>query len=279
VSTAVQRTGVATAPPLAVRPGEPHIWLLSRPWSHTDPAALPVGELDEDERERAAGLLRTGDRVRYLSAHVALRRVLAAYTGVPPRDLVLGRERCPCCGGPHGRPVLLGPPAAGAGLMFSLSYSHQVAAVALAADPVGVDVQRVPSAGTVRLCLPDLHPAERAELAAVSARRRPAAFARLWTRKEAYLKGLGTGLRRDLAADYLGGRQGAGAGPAGWSVTDLPAPPGHAVAAAVRSAHHRRTVVRTLTADCLHAEDAVELIAGSAARTYRVPRAAVLTQE
>ena len=217
MSTAVERTGAATAPALTVRPGELHIWLLNRPWTHTDPAALPVGELDQDERERAAGLLRTGDRVRYLSAHVALRRLLAAYTGIPPAALRLGRERCPCCGGPHGRPVLLDPRAGRepvSGLPgFSLSYSHQVAVVALATATVGVDVQRVPSANTVRLCLPDLHPAERAELAEVSARRRPAAFARLWTRKEAYLKGLGTGLRRDLSADYLGGRD-AGPGPA-----------------------------------------------------------------
>lgn len=274
MSTAVDRTGAATAPALTVQPGQLHIWVLPRPWTHTDPAPLPIGELDHHEHQRAAGLTRTGDRVRYLSAHVALRRLLSAYTGVPPRALRLGRDRCPCCGGPHGRPVLLDAPR---GPLpgrpeFSLSHSHQAAVVALARTTVGVDVQRVPSARAVRLCLPDLHPAEQAELAAVPGPRRPAAFARLWTRKEAYLKGLGTGLRHDLAADYLGARHEAR--PAGWSVADLPGPPGHAAAAAVRGTDHRVTVVRTLTADCLHAEDATELIAGAPARVHRVPQAA-----
>lgn len=235
MSGAVERTGAATAPALTVRPGEAHIWVLPRPWTHTDPAPLPVAELAPDEHEHAAGLGRTGDRVRYLSAHVALRRLLSAYTGIAPGRLRIGRDACPCCGGPHGRPVLLG---GGPGLPhFSLSHSHQVAVVAIAAGPVGVDVRRVPAAQTVRLCVPDLHPAEQAELAALPARRRPAAFARLWTRKEAYLKGLGTGLRRDLAADYLGGVPGSPARPAGWSVTDLPGPPGHAAAAAVAWGH------------------------------------------
>jgi 4'-phosphopantetheinyl transferase len=276
VSDAVDRKGAATEPALTVGPGELHIWVLPRPWTHTDPAPLPVGELDEGERRRAAGLMRTGDRVRYLSAHVALRRVLSAYTGIAPRALRLGRDRCPCCGGPHGRPVLLG--AAGAAVpgrpQFSLSHSHEVAVLAVASATVGVDVRRVPPAWTVQLCLADLHPAEQAELAAVPGPRRPAAFARLWTRKEAYLKGLGTGLRRDPAADHLGARRGAPACPAGWSIADLPGPPRYAAAAAVRTRGHRTTVVRTLTADCLHADDATELIAAVRPRAHRVPQAA-----
>lgn len=272
----MESAGVATAPVLTVAPGELHLWVLPRPWTHTDPAPLPVDELDESELGRAAGLLRTGDRVRYLSAHVALRRLLSAYTGIAPRALRLGRDRCPCCGGPHGRPVLLDRPQdlRADWPHFSLSHSHQVAVVAFATATVGVDVQRVPSATAVRLCLADLHPAEQAELAAVPGRRRPTAFAQLWTRKEAYLKGLGTGLRRDLAADYLGGGRDSPGRPPGWSVTDLPGPPGHVAAAAVHSTDHRRTVVRTLSADCLHADDATELIADSRARVSRVPQAA-----
>lgn len=283
MSAAVDRTGAATAPALAVGPGELHIWVLPRPWTHTDPAPLPVGELDERERDRAAGLVRTGDRVRYLSAHVALRRLLSAYTGIPPGALRLGRDRCPCRGGPHGRPVLLdllrGRCRTGrssrcrtATRWPSWRWPEPEPSSASASTPTYSACR--PPARSVRLCLPDRHPAEQAELAAVPGGRRPAAFARLWTRKEAYLKGLGTGLRRAPAADHLGDHRDAPARPPGWSVTDLPGPPGHAAAAAVRGRDHHRTVVRTLTADCLHAEDATELIAAARPRVHRVPQAA-----
>jgi 4'-phosphopantetheinyl transferase len=56
----------------------------------------------------------------------------------------------------------------------------------------------------------------------------------LWTRKEAYLKGLGTGLGRDLALDYLG-TAAPELRPPDWHVADLPMPPGHAAAFAVRA--------------------------------------------
>ena len=60
----------------------------------------------------------------------------------------------------------------------------------------------------------------------------------MWTRKEAYLKGIGTGLARGVAADYLGAT-GLAPLPAGWSVLDVPVPDGHAAAAAVLGARTR----------------------------------------
>ncbi|MFJ1546492.1 4'-phosphopantetheinyl transferase superfamily protein [Streptomyces sp. NPDC088246] len=50
----------------------------------------------------------------------------------------------------------------------------------------------------------DLHPRKASELLALPAQSRPLAFARAWVRKEAYLKGLGTGLTRGLSVDEVG---------------------------------------------------------------------------
>ncbi|MFJ3199200.1 4'-phosphopantetheinyl transferase family protein [Streptomyces sp. NPDC086989] len=188
--------------------------------------ALPV--LDADERDRAGRLLRAGDRHRYLASHVGLRVLLGGYLGVAPQEVSLVREDCPCCDGPHGRPAV-----AGGAVQFSLSHSDDLAYLAFAAVPVGVDVEALPSAAAVADVLNALHPAETAELSALPAERRPQALARLWSRKEAYFKGTGTGLAEGLAEPYVG----SGPGPApvpGWDLRDLPAPPAYAAALALR---------------------------------------------
>lgn len=185
--------------------------------------------LDDDERRRASRLLRPGDRRTYLASHLGLRVLLGGYLGVAPGEVRLVREDCPSCGGPHGRPAV-----AGGGVHFSLSHSGDLAYFAFAGVPVGVDVEGLPSAAAVADVLSSLHPAEAAEIAALPEDGRRAALARVWSRKEACLKGIGTGLAEGLTEPYVG----AGAVPArvpGWSLSDLPAPPDHAAALALHT--------------------------------------------
>lgn len=202
--------------------GEVGVWLAMLPDGPVD--GLDPAVLDAVERERVAAFVRDEHRYRYLAAHVLLRRVLGACLGRDPAGLTLVREACPRCGEGHGRPAVAGAPD---GLHFSLSHTGPLAAVAVAAAPVGVDVEALPRPETVDGVAAVLHPAEQAEVAAGGA----AAFARLWTRKEAYLKGLGIGLARDLALDYVGSEL---PGPDGWTLADLTAPDGYAAAVAVR---------------------------------------------
>ncbi|MYR40515.1 4-phosphopantetheinyl transferase, partial [Streptomyces sp. SID5910] len=128
------------------------LWLL--PEAPSPEVSSAYGILDAAERHRARSFPTPAGRGRYVRAHVALRTVLARYTGQAPADIRLARER------PHGRPVLRDAPLP----WFSLSHSHGLVAVAVAARPVGVDVQRICPLGTVEACLPRLHPAERDEL-------------------------------------------------------------------------------------------------------------------
>lgn len=234
-------------------PSSLHIWLLPSPASPRD---VPVGELDPDERRRAAAYRRHGDRQTYVAAHVGLRRVLSVYTGVEPRLLPLGREWCEECGERHGRPVLVDLPGAP---QFSLSHSHGLALVAVARTRVGVDVQALPSQQTVEACLPLLHPAERQEIARLPADRRQTAFARLWSRKEAYLKGLGTGLARAPDLDYLG-EAAESWRPAGWTVRNTPLCDGHVGAVALAGGRDWRAAMYPVPAEWLYAPDAVERI-------------------
>ncbi|MET9696184.1 4'-phosphopantetheinyl transferase superfamily protein [Streptomyces sp. NPDC006529] len=195
---------------------------------HRVAGALPL--LDAAERDQAGRRRRQADRHRYLASHVGLRVLLGAHLGLAPERVELVREVCPCCGGPHGRPAV-----AGGALHFSLSHSADVAYIALSRVPLGVDVEAIPSPDAVVDVLNTLHPDETAELNALPEPGRPVALARVWCRKEAYLKGTGTGLALGLVEPYVGSAPAPAAVP-GWTLTDLPAPRGYAAALAVRSA-------------------------------------------
>ncbi|MFE5297308.1 4'-phosphopantetheinyl transferase family protein [Streptomyces sp. NPDC056632] len=187
-------------------------------------ARLDASVLDTRERERAAAFVRAADRALYITAHVVLRTVLAELHDVRPEDLVFTREPCPCCGAPHGRPALDAATLSVPPLHFSLSHTRGRILIATAPVPVGADVELRPEPTAVEELLSVLHPLERAEIEAAGDAAggpageptgRAAAFGRIWARKEAYLKGLGTGLGRAPHLDYVGGAPEAGGAPEG----------------------------------------------------------------
>ncbi|ARI53182.1 4'-phosphopantetheinyl transferase superfamily protein [Streptomyces bacillaris] len=247
----------ASRTPARPAAGDVHVWFVRPPRpgyvprspgadagtaSDSGPSA-PDSGLSAAELRRAASFARAGDGDVYATAHAALRRLLGGYLGRPPAGLTFVREPCPGCSGPHGRPAVVQTDDAPA-LHFSLAHSRGLVAVAVAPRVIGVDVERLPSTGTVEACARALHTRERAELAAVPPEERQAYFGRLWTRKEAYLKALGTGLSRHPRIDYLGAdlrRR-----PARWTVLDLPAGPEHTAAVAVDGARPDRVTVRWL---------------------------------
>ncbi|MFJ5548052.1 4'-phosphopantetheinyl transferase family protein [Streptomyces sp. NPDC093225] len=228
------RPGDSPAAHAPARPGGgrwpdpgPEVWLVDATEYRTHAHRCAPGTLDAQELARAAEFVRAADRDSYVCAHVALRRLLGAYLGIPPREVTVERAPCAHCDEPHGRPVL-----PGGALHFSLSHCTGLSLLAFATAPVGVDVEEVVPAATIAETADVLHPREAAELALLPAAERPVAFTRVWTRKEAYLKGLGVGLSTDPAADYVG----SGPDPAplpGWSLTDVAVPPGHCAAVAL----------------------------------------------
>jgi 4'-phosphopantetheinyl transferase len=125
-----------------------------------------------------------------------LRGVLGRELAADPLELTFA-STCRWCGHPtHGKPALVRPEQ-GASLSFSLSHTAGLAILAIADREVGVDVERVRDKDVGErgpLVLTDL---ERARLDEGINRDDPAAFLRLWTRKEAYLKGIGLGLAQD----------------------------------------------------------------------------------
>ena len=193
-------------------------------------------ELGPGDRARAAAFTFAADRHRYRVAHIALRRTLSGYTGIPPGQLEFGREPCPCCGGPGGRPALAGH----RGLHFSLAHSGDAVAIAVAVEPVGIDIERMPGR-----CTCDLASAMHGDDAAIVGRlpepQRHDAIMRWWTGAEAVLKCTGAGIGHGMDGfGVLGGRPPDGSGgarrAAGCWLMPLAAPPGYAAALALRSA-------------------------------------------
>ncbi|MEO3975090.1 4'-phosphopantetheinyl transferase superfamily protein [Streptomyces sp. CAU 1734] len=215
-------------PDFTLSPHRVDLWIIRRP-AGADAEALATADLDDAERTRTAAFIRPADGLLYAAAHIALRRILGAYTATTPGGVEFMREPCPGCGEPHGRPALAPPPPP---LHFSLSHSGGLALIGVGTVPLGVDIEKLPGAETVDVCSNALHPDEQSELAAAPEDERRHLFGRIWTRKEAFLKGLGTGLSRSPAQDYLGTDDTRH--PAGWTMAGIPAEGGHAAAVAVR---------------------------------------------
>lgn len=138
----------------------------------------------------AAWLVATGQRPAGLPERSALRRalareILANQFGLSPKAVTIGHD-------PRGRPLIAAPQ--GTGLHVSLATRAGVVALALAHQPVGIDIERIdPSAEPP---FETLHPDERQMLLELPPPARPLAFAQLWSAKEAYVKALGTGFLR-----------------------------------------------------------------------------------
>jgi len=201
-------------------------------------AVTPAGlaGLDGGERSRAEAFLFPADRHRYQVAHVMLRHVLATYTATAPGRLELGRERCPQCGSPSGKPVVLpGPGSAGARAVpsFSLAHSGDAVVIAVAGRAVGVDVERDGDRCVCSLA-GDLHPADTAWVTGLDGEpERHRAILTCWVRAEAVLKCTGQGIGHGLRGFPVGPGQSAAPGVNECMVRQLAAPRGYRAAVAL----------------------------------------------
>jgi 4'-phosphopantetheinyl transferase len=181
----------------------------------SDAAGRLVAATTDEERERAGRLRTPGHGERWLAARGALRSVLGERLGLAPAAVEFAA-------GAHGKPEL-----PGADVRYNLSHAGDVALIAVAAVEVGVDVERLSRASrAVERALTD------AERSALTPDDRHTQLLRLWCRKEALAKAIGTGLgwapeRFDTCA------------PGGYWLTDVPVAPGYVAALAVAGGEAR----------------------------------------
>lgn len=147
--------------------------------------------LDEVERARHESFLNPADRDRYLASHALARLVLADTMAVDPASLRFAR-RCRRCGGPHGKPRLIGP---GRLPELSLTHSGRCVGVAMAMVSVGLDVELAGRLGDAEILAEQILSVEEIPYwRGLPPQMASNALVRWWTRKEAVLKATGDGL-------------------------------------------------------------------------------------
>ena len=175
-----------TVRPPQLEAGAIHLWLIPVEGTRN---ALERHErlLSPEERDRASAFRFAEDAARYMLSHGALRLLYGGYTGI-------GLERVRLTTSAYGKPFVR-PGREDRPLFFNLSHSGGFALCAFSRDgEVGVDIERVRAFSDLQ-SLADfaLHPDEADALASLPEPERLAGFFELWTKKEAFVKGLGKG--------------------------------------------------------------------------------------
>ncbi len=141
-----------------------------------------VASLSAAERVRHARL-RHERRDQFAISHGAVRQVLGAYLGRDARDVPLDAA--------SGRPPSV------PGLELSLTHCDELALLAVAVGPVGVDIEalnRVEPRDLRELADTTLSAAELTQFLLTPADQQVRAWLRSWVRKEAVLKSRGVGI-------------------------------------------------------------------------------------
>jgi len=147
--------------------------------------------LGKEELARAERITFAAYRLQVAKARALLRVMLARFTGEPARSFAFDE-------GGGTRPRLRVNPWS---LHLSVSHSGDQVAIAIAPTAVGIDIEHT-GADCSWQPIADVcfHQSERARLQGLDEAAAREAFFEIWTRKEAYLKGIGTGLDTDPAS-------------------------------------------------------------------------------
>jgi 4'-phosphopantetheinyl transferase len=169
-----------------------HVWAALLAQSLRSLPALAT-LLSAFEREQAAKFRLEPHRNRFIAARGLLRNLLGCYLGMDPAGIEFGY-------GPQGKPFLAGE-LGDREIHFNIAHSENLALFAFSRRArVGVDVERIqPIKDTAQLVARFCTARETARFRELSPIDQVAAFFKLWTRKEAFLKATGEGITASLS--------------------------------------------------------------------------------
>jgi 4'-phosphopantetheinyl transferase len=212
-----------------------HVWCaaLDQPPERMLQLALT---LSTDEAKRAERFVFDRDRHHFIAGRGILRTILGHYLQVSPEHLRFKY-------GPQGKPEL--ETNGESNLRFNLSHSGGVVLYGLTyRREIGVDIEAIrPLEDMEQIAKRFFSPTEYADLRSLPANQQHQAFFNCWTRKEAYIKAIGDGLRYPLDKFVVSLAPGKPArllhiqadpqALAHWSLTELNPAPGYSAALVV----------------------------------------------
>jgi len=144
--------------------------------------------LSVDEQNVARHCISKKHRERYITSHFILRKALAQYLHVTPEEVAYQY-------GKHGKPGLSEALLKSRKLSFNMSHIGDFALYAFSRHPVGIDLEKIRPLMDMQATEEYvLTGTEKKYLRSTDDSERLATFYDTWVRKEAVLKGLGTGL-------------------------------------------------------------------------------------
>ena len=165
------------------------IWQIALDIPVTDKRSL-ILTLDKEETERYQ---KRQNRLQssYLISHAACRQILAHYLKLTAAEIKYKKNQ-------HGKPLLDHKTS----LNFNMSHSRDKAIIAVTSDSiVGVDVEYSDKKNSWEKIVPRyFHPDEINYLLAQPKDRQKQTFFQIWTRKEAFIKAIGTGFATSLTS-------------------------------------------------------------------------------
>lgn len=168
--------------------GDVHVWLVAAgapdiPHAHLESLVSPA------EQSLCARMVRPVDKRRFIAVRAALRAILGRYFETPPSSISIAYSK-------SGKPFCENQAGDRGALHFNVSHAGDVAVIAVSRGlRVGIDVERMREMKSRDDILESFFSAEeRAWVHSCPEEAQMDAFFRVWTRREAASKAVGTGL-------------------------------------------------------------------------------------
>lgn len=143
--------------------------------------------ISENEKRRAEKFISASNRETFIFAHAALRVCLSKYIRLKPEDIQFDTDK-------NSKPFIPGNP-----VYFNISHANKAFVIAVAKrNYVGADIEEIVEKSDVRSIATHFFSKEEQNFIFSDEQGTEERFFLLWTRKESFLKAIGTGMVNHL---------------------------------------------------------------------------------